>query len=228
MSEVANSNAYARTAISFSAAATRRITQTGTVTFPTATGSWGTVTHWAVTDNASHGAGNLLAHGSLGASKVVVSGNTPSVATTEVYVEITASTGLSDFVADGFLDRMFRNQAFTIAANYLALTTATIADANTGSTITEVSGGSYARVLINAPSGGAPQWTAESGGASQNNEAWSFAAATASWGTVTSACICDASSAGNLLMYDNGTADQAVGDGDTVQFATGDFDFSQT
>ncbi len=232
MNEVANANAYARTAITFGAAATRRVTQSGVVTFPTATGSWGTITHFAITDNATHGAGNVLAHGSLGASKAVISGNTPSVASGQVYVEITASTGLSNFAANGFLDRMFRNQAFSITVNALGLTTATIADSDTGATITEVANSNgYARVAINAPLGGAPQWQAESGGAAQNNEAWSFAAATGSWGTITSAFIATSAThgAGEILIYDNANVvDQAVGDSDTVQFLTGDFDFSQT
>lgn len=44
------------------------------VTFPTATASWGTITHVAVWDAAT--TGNLLFHGALSASKVVGSGDT--------------------------------------------------------------------------------------------------------------------------------------------------------
>ena len=57
MNEVANSGSYARTAIAFSAAASRRSTQSGAVTFPAATGSWGTVSNWAIVDSATYGAG---------------------------------------------------------------------------------------------------------------------------------------------------------------------------
>lgn len=221
-------NNYSRTAITFGAASTRRVTQSGDVTFGQASGSWGAaLAYWAIYDAST--SGNMLAHGALGTSKSVVNGNTPTVPSTDVWIEITASTGLSDYAANGFLDRMFRNQAFTVSATYLALTTAPVSDSNTGSTITEPSGGSYARLLINEPSGGAPQWTsAGTGNATSNNEAWSLAAATASWTTVVAAAICDASSAGNLLMYDNGITDQAVGDGDTCRFPTGDFDFAQS
>lgn len=228
MNECANSGSYARTAIAFSASASRRSTQTGAVTFPTASGSWGTVTHWAITDSATYGAGNVLAHGAFAVSKAIISGNTPSVATTEVYVEITASTGLSNYAANGFLDRMFRNQAFTVSANYMALTTATIADTNTGSTITEVSGGSYARKQVNVNGGASPTWDAVSGGVTANTHAVTFVTATGSWGTITSTCCCDASSAGNMLWYGNDVADQAVGNGDTVSFAVGAIDFVQT
>src|SRR5690349_20919513 len=130
MNEVANSGSYARTAIAFGAAASRRITQNAGVTFPTSTGSWGTVTHWAVVDSATHGAGNVLAYGALGTSKAIVTSNTPTVASGEVYVELTASTGLSNYAANGFLDRMFRNQAFTIAATYAGLATAAPTDSS--------------------------------------------------------------------------------------------------
>ena len=44
------------------------------ITFPTATGSWGTVTHFAIFDAAT--AGNMLLHGALTVSKTVTSGDT--------------------------------------------------------------------------------------------------------------------------------------------------------
>lgn len=44
------------------------------VTFPTASGSWGTLTHFALFDAAS--GGNMLAHGSLSVSKTIDSDDT--------------------------------------------------------------------------------------------------------------------------------------------------------
>lgn len=228
MNEVSNSNNYSRKAIAFSAASSRRVTQNGTVTYDQASGSWGTVSHWAIVDSATHGAGNVLAYGAFAASKSIVSGNTPSVADGEVYVEITASTGLSNYAANGFLDRMFRNQAFTVSANYIGLWTSTLADASTGSTSGEVSGGSYARVEIHEAGGSSPSWeSAGTSNATQNEEAVTFPTASASWGTVTTMALLDASSTGNLLAYGNDVVDQAVGDGDTVSFAIGAIDLSQ-
>lgn len=229
MNECANSGAYARKAITFGAASSRRVTQSGTVTFDEATGSWGTVSHWAIVDSGTHGAGNVLAYGAFAVSKSVVSGNTPSVASSEVYVEITASTGLSNYAANGFLDRMFRNQAFTVSATYLGLTTATISDSSTPGTITEVSGNNYSRKQVNTAGGASPAWEAAgSGNSTQNANAITFATPSGSWGTITSAFVADASTSGNILMYDNGITDQAVGSGDTVQYAAGAFDFSQS
>lgn len=69
---------YARTAATFGAASGGAASNSGTVTFPTATASWGTVTHVAIYD-ASTG-GNMLAHGALTASKTVDSGDTFSIA----------------------------------------------------------------------------------------------------------------------------------------------------
>lgn len=228
MNEVADSNNYARTAITFGAATSRRVTQSGTVTFPQASGAWGIVTHWAVVTSGTHGSGDVLASGALSVSKSVVNGNTPSVASGEVWVEITANTGLSDYAANGLLDRMFRNQAFTIAANYLAVATATLSDSTTGSTATEPSGNNYSRLAINASGGASPAWEAASNNTVQNAHAFTMPTPSGSWGTIVAAFIADASTAGNVLMYDNAITDQAVASGDTVQYAAGALDFSQT
>lgn len=77
-------NAYARVSIGAadmsaatgSAPATK--TNTATKTFPTATGAWGTVTHFGV-HNASS-AGTLLAFGQLTTSKTINNGDTASFA----------------------------------------------------------------------------------------------------------------------------------------------------
>ncbi len=69
-------NAYARTACNtWDAASGGAIANTGAVTFPTATGSWGTITHFALFDAST--AGNMLAHGSLAVSKAITTGDTP-------------------------------------------------------------------------------------------------------------------------------------------------------
>lgn len=217
MNEVANSGSYARQAITFGAAASRRVTQSGTVTFTAATGSWGTVTHWAVVDSATHGAGNVLAYGALGASKSVISGNTPSVASGEVYVEITAGNGLTNYFANGFLDRMFRNQAFTIAANYFALSTTTPTDA--GGNITEPSGNNYARPIINTTGGASPAWGAVGSSTVSPANTVTFATPSGSWGAITYIVIYDAITTGNAIGFVS-TTSQTPGNGDTVTIPT--------
>jgi hypothetical protein len=68
-------NDYARTAVTFSVSGTNptTATNTGNVEFPTATGSWGTITHVAVFDASTNG--NMLAYAELSASKTIGSGD---------------------------------------------------------------------------------------------------------------------------------------------------------
>jgi hypothetical protein len=73
-------NAYARVATSaatWGSAASGATTNAAAITFPTATGSWGTVTY-AVAYDASSG-GNLLWFASIG-SQAISSGTTPYIA----------------------------------------------------------------------------------------------------------------------------------------------------
>lgn len=225
MNEIVNSGGYSRQAITFGAAASRKVEQSGALNW-TATGSWGTVTHWAIVDSATHGAGNALAYGAFSIAKQVVNGNTPSVPTAEIDVEITTG-GASNYLVHKLLDLMFRNTAFTApATHYVALSTTTLSDSSTGSSFTEASGSGYARKPLNANGGSSPTWTLASSGAVENGAAVDFGTAGASWGTVVAMCSCDASSAGNMLFYDNGVTDQAIGTSDPVSFATGAIDAS--
>lgn len=71
--EVSGNN-YARTAVTFSVASGGATSNSADVTFPTPSGSWGTVTHFGIFDASS--AGNLLYWNSLTASQAIASGNT--------------------------------------------------------------------------------------------------------------------------------------------------------
>ncbi len=56
------------------------------ITFPEATDSWGTITHFALFDAAS--AGNMLAHGTLSVSKSISSGDTAKFAAGDLDVTL--------------------------------------------------------------------------------------------------------------------------------------------
>lgn len=72
-------NAYARVqADSWSANSGGESHNSGAITFPKATGNWGTCTHFGIFD-ASTG-GNLCAYGDLTVVKTITSGDTPSYA----------------------------------------------------------------------------------------------------------------------------------------------------
>jgi hypothetical protein len=78
---------YARQSVAFDAAASGLADNTSAIDFPTATGSWGTVSHWGLFDASS--AGNLLIHGSFTTSKAVASGDILRIAAGEL--DITAA-----------------------------------------------------------------------------------------------------------------------------------------
>jgi hypothetical protein len=234
-SEVANSNGYARKAISFGAASARRITQDAQVDFDTASGSWGTVLGWVLVDSGTHSAGNVLAYGDFSASFAPVSGNTPRIASGQVYVEITASSGagLTTWAANGILGHLFDATAFTSTAGntFLALLNATCSDAaTTMAGQTEVTGTSYARKEVNENGGASPAWTTVSAGALSNGATATFATpGSGGWSQVVGVAIVDAASgtSANVIAYDNANVvDQTPAAGDTVQFASGDFDVS--
>jgi hypothetical protein len=62
----------------WAAASGGAISNANAITFVTASGSWGTVTHFGLFDAST--TGNLLAWGALGASKAIGSGDTASFA----------------------------------------------------------------------------------------------------------------------------------------------------
>jgi len=66
-------NGYARQAITFAAASSGSAATNATVTFPTATGSWGSVGFWGIFDAAS--GGNLLVHGAFASAKTIGTGD---------------------------------------------------------------------------------------------------------------------------------------------------------
>ena len=64
---------YARTAVTMGAPSNGVSTNSADVTFPTATASWGTVTHIGIHDAST--SGNLLFHTALDTSKTIDSGD---------------------------------------------------------------------------------------------------------------------------------------------------------
>jgi hypothetical protein len=69
--EVPNAAGYQRTAITFDAAAGLATQQATDVTFPTATGAWGTVVGWAIVDSGTHAGGNIIMFGTFTTAKPV-------------------------------------------------------------------------------------------------------------------------------------------------------------
>lgn len=200
-------------------AAARATENTGAITFAEATGAWGTVDYWGIYDALT--GGNFLAHGALAASKIIGSGDNAQFAAGDI--DITFSAGaISDYLANALLDHIFKTAAYTAPANiYVALCDTTIVDGNTGSTISEPAGGSYARKQHEA-------YDVAATGASENTGAITFIQATASWGTISDMCLCDASTLGNMLIYCVLDAPKAIGNLDVAEWSDGAFDITLT
>lgn len=204
-------NGYARAVCNTWATAAARTTSNGAaVTFPQATGAWGTITHYAIYDAVT--AGNFLGHGSLTTPNAVVNGNIVTFAIGEI--DVTVNTGgFSTYLANKMLDHMFKVAAYTVPTNiYVGLSTANPTDSAGG--LAEPSGNAYARTVCNT-------WDAAAGGASANTAAVTFPTATGAWGTVTHSALFDASTAGNMLMYGALGTSQAVVNGNVVEFDAG-------
>lgn len=77
---------YARTAVTFGAPSNGVSTNSASVTFPTATGTWGTVTHIGILDAST--SGNLLYYTALDASKAIASGDVFTISTGNLSVTL--------------------------------------------------------------------------------------------------------------------------------------------
>lgn len=208
-------NNYARKAhASWNTAASRAITNNGVITFNQASGSWGTVTHYAIFDALT--TGNMLGWGQLNTGKSIVSGNTPSIADQEISVSFSTG-GISTFLANELLDHLFGNGSYTPPTIYVALSTANPTD--DGSGIAEPSGNNYAREAHAA-------WDTAAAGATENTGIITFNTPSGSWGLIAYAALFDALTVGNMLFYSTATPNQTPDNGDTVQYADGALDIT--
>jgi hypothetical protein len=223
--ECANSNNYGRVSCLTSfgtAAAARAITQDADITFNQASGSWGTVSHWALWDNATYGAGNCLAGGSFSVSKAVGNGQTPKVLSGEVVISVPASNGMTTYLANEMLDHTFLSGdgGFTVSALYMALGTAAFGD--TGVWTNEcANSGAYARDTVTTA-------FSVTGSAGTTDEAITFVTATGSWGTVSDWALADSATynGGNMFLYGTFDASNAITTDDQVNIPIGDLDIN--
>ncbi len=84
-----------------------------------------------------------------------------------------------------------------------------------GGSITEVSGGAYARVTY---ASNATNWPAPTNGATSNGSVITFPTSTASWGLIYGFALFDASTAGNLWLWGELTTPVSIASGTTPQF----------
>ena len=123
---------------------------------------------------------------------------------------------MSQYLANELLDHAFNNSAYTAPSGlYFGFADTDLTSTDTGSTVSEPSGGAYARTQCSS-------WT-DNDNYYTNNADVTFPTPTDSWGTLTSAFIADASSAGNILFFDNTITEETVASGDIVKILSGAF-----
>ena len=121
---------------------------------------------------------------------------------------------MSDYLEVALLNETLNGVAFTAVDNpYISLHTSDPTDAGTSST--EVSGGSYARV--------ASSFATASGtsGAVVTDATATFPTATANWGTVGWIGLWDAASSGNMLYFCPLDASKTIDSGDIFKITAG-------
>lgn len=220
-SETANNYARKSCKANFADAADARVISNKTdIVMNQASGSWGTVSHWSLWDNATYGAGNCLAYGSFSASKAVAANQTPKILAAEIDISIPAGNGMTTYLANEMLDHTFLTGDGGFAQPSITVALGTVAFGDTGAWTNEVStsGTAYARIVS--------AWTV-SGATATNNGALTWAVATASWGTVTSWALADGDTegAGNMLLYGDWTG-VAIATDDQVNIPDGDLDIT--
>ena len=118
---------------------------------------------------------------------------------------------LSDYLEDKLLDHVLRGTSYTSPTTvYVGLYTTDPGDDNSG---TEVSGGSYARQVLNV--------TTASGGIVTSSGDVTFPQATGNWGTITHIGLLDSITSGNLLMHTSLTTSRLIETGDVLKISSG-------
>lgn len=84
----AGSTSYARQTITFASASSGSSATNATVTFPTATASWGTITHVAIMNGGTAGAGDVLFWGAVTTTKTIDTGDTFSISSGNLTVSL--------------------------------------------------------------------------------------------------------------------------------------------
>lgn len=107
-------NGYSRTAITFGSASNRSISNSAPITFPMATGTWGTIIYWGIFDGASSSA-NLVAQGTLTGSVPVDNGVTFFIATGDLDITISNVWALNwgNWILNGFFNTTSTNFAYS-------------------------------------------------------------------------------------------------------------------
>ena len=137
---------------------------------------------------------------------------------------------LSNYFENKLIDFLLRGGTYTPPTKlYFALCTIAPTAADTGSTITEISGGNYGRVMI--PTGPSKWYTTQGDltALSTGDTGYTSNVVLISWGpitwsgTVVAVAICDQSINGNLIYFSALEQNATFSVGNSINFQQGDF-----
>jgi hypothetical protein len=92
LSEPSTAYAYKRIATAaadWTTPSSGKVRNSTAIAFPQSTGDWGNMKYFALFDTTAIGAGNMIAHGALGSSKAVMSGDTASFSSGAILITLT-------------------------------------------------------------------------------------------------------------------------------------------
>lgn len=187
------------------------------VSFPEATGSWGTISHVAlVTDSVG---GQTLMRGALEGGPIAV-GAGDQVGFAVDAIELAVITGWSEYLAEAILHHLLDGIAYPQPTPHVLLSTTTIG--KDGSMSEPAGGDGYARIVTTPGT----DWSTSALGTGEisNLVVMQTPAATGSWGTIVDSGIADAAGVGtgNLLMFGPLNAAKAIAAGKVARFLVGD------
>ena len=127
------------------------------------------------------------------------------------------ASGKTDTYENAIINFFLRGQADAATSGYLALFSTAPTETGGG---TELTGNGYARIALGL---GAP-----TAGVATNAGTITFTASGGAWSQIVGHAIFDASSAGNMLMYEDSVSGPTLADGDSYEFDPGDITVTET
>ena len=200
-------------------AAARALSNEAKLDFAEAGADWGNVNYVVAMDAIS--GGNILGKDDI--TQITINeGDNLYIAIGDIDVSLAAG-GICNTWANAFLDHIFKNSALSVPTNLFAgYATQNIADDASGLAAGEPSGNGYARK-------GHDAYNAAAAKLADNNGAILFDAANGgAHGTITHFFISDnltAQTEANIIFYGALDSSVNIGDGDQLNFPTGDMDF---
>jgi hypothetical protein len=217
-------NTQADTTTAASSGTSHTTRNTNAISFGSPSGTVQIATHVGLFDASS--AGNAWAWIEIGETHVGASAAISIAAGALEVIVGKAGSGVSDYLANKWVDKFFRAQTFNCPATlYLAAYTVMPTSAGGG---TEVSAVDYSRPSLvpslanisGTQSAGSTVASSGTGGAISNNAALDYSTPTSSWGTVVGEAFRDAATLGNLLFFGSITP-KTIGVGRPLRHAAG-------